>query len=468
MFFIGGLPFNLARNPHYLRSYSFAANNSLPGYIPPGYNKLRTTLLHQEKTNVELLLQPIKVTWKDKENGPTRKPLISFMATCGKGPMFLKAVNCFGQMKDKFFIANLVKEVIDEVGHQNVVQIVTNNATNCKGAGEIIESMYPHIYWTPCVVHTLNLALKNTCAAKNSEGNEETFELCNLITDIHGNAIQIKNFIMNHNMRLTIFNRFTPLRLLSVAYTYFASIIMMLKRFKLIKKGLQAMLISQEWRKVNFVKEKIVNDDWWDKIDYIIDFTRPIYDMIWVCDTDRPCLHLVYEMWDSMIEKVKLEIYKKEKLSHLENCPFYDAVYQVLIVRWTKSYTLLHCLAHSLNPRYYSDGWLHENHSKVAPYRDAKISRERMKCFQRLFPNSDDFDKMASHSSDPRNWWANFGAKTYFLQSSAFKLLGQPTSSSCCERNWSTYSFIHSLRRNRLNPSGTKNLVYIHNNFHLL
>ena len=67
MFFIGGLPFNLARNPHYLRSYSFAANNSLPGYIPPGYNKLRTTLLHQEKTNVELLLQPIKVTWKDKE-----------------------------------------------------------------------------------------------------------------------------------------------------------------------------------------------------------------------------------------------------------------------------------------------------------------------------------------------------------------------------------------------------------------
>ncbi|KAL5164475.1 hypothetical protein HKD37_18G049793 [Glycine soja] len=343
----GGLPFNLARNPHYLRSYSFVANSSLPSYIPPGYNKLRTTLLHQEKTNVELLLQPIKVTWKDKE------------------------------------VTIVTDEVIDEGGHQNVVQIVTNNATNCKGAGEIIESMYPHIYWAPCVVHTLNLALKNTCAAKNSEGNEETFELCNSITDIHGNAIQIKNFIMNHNMRLTIFNRFTPLRLLSVADTYFASIIMMLKRFKLIKKG-----------KVNFVKEKIVNDDWWDKIDYIIDFTRPIYDMIWVCDTDRPCLHLVYEMWDSMIEKVKLEIYKKEKLSHLENCPFYDAVYQVLIVRWTKSYTLLHCLVHSLNPRYYSDRWLHENHSKVAPYRDAKISRERMKCFQRLFPNSDDFDKV--------------------------------------------------------------------------
>ena len=80
------------------------------------------------------------------------------------------------------------------------------------------------------------------------------------------------------------------------------------------------MVISEEWSsyrdddigKANFVKEKIVNDDWWEKVSYIIDFTRPIYDMIRYCDTDKLCLHLVYEMWDSMIEKVKLEIYKKE------------------------------------------------------------------------------------------------------------------------------------------------------------
>ena len=47
-----------------------------------------------------------------------------------------------------------------------MVQIITDNAANCKEAGEIIESQYPHIYWTPCVVHTLNLALKNICAEK--------------------------------------------------------------------------------------------------------------------------------------------------------------------------------------------------------------------------------------------------------------------------------------------------------------
>ena len=45
MFYTGGLPFNMAKNPYYVSSYSFAANNALGGYVPPGYNKLRTTLL---------------------------------------------------------------------------------------------------------------------------------------------------------------------------------------------------------------------------------------------------------------------------------------------------------------------------------------------------------------------------------------------------------------------------------------
>ncbi|KAK8516369.1 hypothetical protein V6N12_068976 [Hibiscus sabdariffa] len=296
MFYTSCLPFNLARNPHYHRAFTFAATHNIPGYAPPGYNKLRTTLLQQEKNNVEKLLQPIKATWREKGltivsdgwSDPTRKPLINFMATFGNGPMFLKAVNCFGEVKDKFSIANLMKEVIDEVGHQNVMQIITDNAANCKGAGEIIESMYPYIYWTPCVVHTLNLALKNICSAKNIEGNEETYNLCHWIIEVHGDAVQIKNFIMNHNMRLVIFQRFSPLKLLSVADTRFASIIVMLKRFKLIKHGLQAMVISDDWNsfreddmgKANFVKEKLLSDDWWDKVAYIIDFTNPIYNML--------------------------------------------------------------------------------------------------------------------------------------------------------------------------------------------
>lgn len=62
MFYTGGLPFNLARNPHYYRSYQFAAENKIAGYMPPDYNKLRTTLLEKERDNVERLLVPLKST----------------------------------------------------------------------------------------------------------------------------------------------------------------------------------------------------------------------------------------------------------------------------------------------------------------------------------------------------------------------------------------------------------------------
>ncbi|GKB66271.1 hAT dimerization domain, ribonuclease H-like domain protein, partial [Tanacetum coccineum] len=266
---------------------------------------------------------------------------------------------------------------------------------------------------------------------------------------------------------------------------------------KLIKTGLQAMVISEEWSsyrdddtvKANFVKEKIVNDEWWDKVSYILSFTGPIYEMIRACDTDKPCLHLVYEMWDSMIEKVKIEIYKKEKRSTSQKSLFYDVVHGILVARWAKNNTPLHCLAHSLNPRFYSDAWLLEDSTRSAPHRDAEISQERMKCFRRLFPNDDEHSRVLDEyamfsmksgcfsdltsismmgTMEPKSWWVNFGAQTPFLQTLAFRLLGQPSSSSCAERNWSTYAFIHSLRRNKLTTSRAQDLVYIHNNLRLL
>jgi len=54
------------------------------------------------------------------------------------------------------------------------------------------------------------------------------------------------------------------------------------------------------------------------------------------------------------------------------------------------------------------------------------------------------------------------------LKALALKLLGQPTSSSSCERNWSTYGFINSALRNRLTPPHAEDLVFVHNNMHLL
>ncbi|KAL8528684.1 hypothetical protein ACS0TY_006219 [Phlomoides rotata] len=54
------------------------------------------------------------------------------------------------------------------------------------------------------------------------------------------------------------------------------------------------------------------------------------------------------------------------------------------------------------------------------------------------------------------------------LRSIDVRLLGQVSSSSCCERNWSTYAFIHSTKRNQITLERAEDLIYVHNNLRLL
>jgi len=108
---------------------------------------LRTTLLAQEKTHIDRKLQPTKDRWKKKElticsNGwsnTKRRPLINIMASSSGGPMFLNSINFSGIVKDGEYIANLFIEAIENEGSNNVVQVITDSATNMKLAGSIME-----------------------------------------------------------------------------------------------------------------------------------------------------------------------------------------------------------------------------------------------------------------------------------------------------------------------------------------
>ena len=64
-------------------------------------------------------------------------------------------------------------------------------------------------------------------------------------------------------------------------------------------------------------------------------------------------------------------------------------------------------------------------------------------------------------------WWLNYGESTPILRKIVMKVLSQTTTSSNCERNWSTFSFIHTKVRNRLTMQKLNKLVYIHYNIKL-
>ena len=117
---------------------------------------------------MEDILAPIRASWgsskvtivSDGWTNTRQRPLINIIATSPKGAMFLKAEDCSGEVKDAQFIADILIKSIEQIGPNKVVQVVTDNAPVCKAAGLIVESRFDHIFWTPCIVHNLNLILE--------------------------------------------------------------------------------------------------------------------------------------------------------------------------------------------------------------------------------------------------------------------------------------------------------------------
>eukprot|EP00253_Pinus_taeda_P002226 PITA_02226 len=311
--YANGLPFNLVRSPYWAKMVK-CLNEAPRGYKSPGYEKIRTTLLSAQKLNLEAKLAPIRDSrlisgvsiisdgWKDQRN----RPLINVIAQSPHGAMFLKAVDCL-----------------------------------------IVEGKYQHIFWTPCAVHSLNLMLSKL--GKQIEWIRKIFE----------EAKEIQAFITNHHMSQGIYREFAKLELLKVAETRFASHIIVLTRLMQVKDALQSMVCSSLWNqwrqsqsdRAQAMKRLVVDDEWWDKVEYLLAFTKPIVDLLRMFDTDMPNLGEVYEGIDSMIEKIRLVINAKE------NDPdeiFYGEVKDILTKRWNKMTTPLHLLAYALNPKYYA------------------------------------------------------------------------------------------------------------------
>ena len=64
-------------------------------------------------------------------------------------------------------------------------------------------------------------------------------------------------------------------------------------------------------------------------------------------------------------------------------------------------------------------------------------------------------------------WWFMYGNHAPTLRNLAIKVLSQNASSSACERNWSTFSLIHTKQRNQLAYPRLQQLVFCYYNMKL-
>ena len=95
--------------------------------------------------------------WSDAQ----RRPILNILLVTPAGATFLNSIDSSGQVKNAQFIADVITAAIDKVGPQQVVQVITDSAANCKAAWEIIKEKYPHIVCSPCAAHCLDPLLEN-------------------------------------------------------------------------------------------------------------------------------------------------------------------------------------------------------------------------------------------------------------------------------------------------------------------
>ena len=85
------------------------------------------------------------------------------------GVVFLSTHDYSERYKTGINIANALIKTIQEIGSFDVIQAITNNVANCKAVGIVIEDKYPNIFYSRCLVHTMNLLMHDIIKMKDHD-----------------------------------------------------------------------------------------------------------------------------------------------------------------------------------------------------------------------------------------------------------------------------------------------------------
>ncbi|RWR72996.1 Copia protein [Cinnamomum micranthum f. kanehirae] len=157
----------------------------------------------------------------------THRHLLNFLVYSSMGTVFIKSVDATDYIQDAKYINKLLNEVIEEVGADCAVQVVTDNAANMKAAGMMLMKQRPRIFWSPCAAHCLDLMLevvKGKVMQQVIDGhvsNEIRLGLKNVIerlAESTDEAIWATNQIDIYNVRAGSFGTTTARRAITQTY----------------------------------------------------------------------------------------------------------------------------------------------------------------------------------------------------------------------------------------------------------
>ncbi|CAL5389119.1 unnamed protein product [Camellia sinensis] len=252
------LPFNLVNDPYWEAAVDGIANYG-PGFKPPSMNELRTWILKAEVEDINVMMEEHKKAWKqygcsimsDGWTDGKSRVLINFLVNSPAGTWFLKSIEASDTIKNGELMFNYLHSVVEEIGEDNVVQVITDNALNYANAGSRLMEKRKKLYWTPCAVHCIDLMLEDIGKLKVCD---QTLSL----------ARQVVKFIYGHCWVLSMMRSFTKnSELLCPAVTWFATAYLTFQSLYKQKQPLQAMFSSEKWassswaRNVEGVKARV-------------------------------------------------------------------------------------------------------------------------------------------------------------------------------------------------------------------
>ncbi|XLS45017.1 hypothetical protein HN51_001882 [Arachis hypogaea] len=462
------IPFNVARSEEY---HSMLEK-------PPSYDELRGKLLKKKVESTKLTVEEHKAEWKksgctimtDGWTDKRRRTILNFLVNSPKETVFLKSINASDICKTAEKIFKMIDEVVEEVGEENVVQVVTDNAANYKKAGQILIKKRKDLYWTLCAAHCIDLML------------EDFKKKLALHRDTIAKGRRLTTYIYSRTSLISLLQQHTKGRdLVRPGMTRFATSYLTLGSLNEKKNPIIRMFISDEWKASKCSKtrdgkniENIVLDK--KILKNIIHCLRGAYPLLHVlCIVDsegKPAMGYMYSEIDRAKEKIK-DAFQSVEAS-------YKPLWDIIDARWDKQlFKPLHAAGYYLNPQiHYSPNFKVEYDVKKGLYDCLDILVGDPALITIIDSQLEDFKgkakffgkyvaKNALKPKTPSQWWDSYGDEHPELQKFAIRVLSLTCSSSGCERNWSTFEMVHMKRRNHLKTSTKNDVVFVMTNLRL-
>ena len=213
----------------------------------------------------------------DAWSSRTRKPIFNFMIYCDRSMIYHSSVDTTNIPKTTNYIFSLMDKVVEEVGEENVVQLVTDNETSFKVVGILLMEKRKHFFWSPYTGHCIYLMLEDIRSMKQIK---ETLD-----------QTKITRFIYNRLKVVNLMKVFTKDKdLLRPEITRFATEFISLESLICYEADLKRMCTINEWHEFNKDKSRkslrdkvsnlILTNPFWKKVgevQTIMELTEILY-----------------------------------------------------------------------------------------------------------------------------------------------------------------------------------------------